>query len=129
MEKIINSKDFNLNLFNLKILEKIYKNKTLEIENIKFYLNDLHYNDTAEKVEFKVTETNNIPTAQVSFVAGSIADNVQDVVAGDNEYEAVYTLPTLDYVAAPTTLAELTAFDTAVSGTTISLAFTFGIKA
>ena len=91
--------------------------------------NDLHYNDTAEKVEFKVTETNNIPTAQVSFAAGSIADDVQDVVAGDNEYEAVYTLPTLDYVAAPTTLAELTAFDTAVSGTTISLAFTFGIKA
>ena len=91
--------------------------------------NDLHYNDVVEKVEFKVTETNNIPAAQVSFNAGSIADSVQDVVVNDNEYEAIYTLPTLDYVAAPTTLAELTAFDTAVSGTTISLVFTFGIKA
>ena len=91
--------------------------------------NDLHYNDTVEKVEFKVTETNSIPAAQVSFSAGSIADSVQDVVVNDNEYEAIYTLPKLDYVAAPTTLAELTAFDTAVSGTTISLVFTFGIKA
>ena len=91
--------------------------------------NDLHYNDVVEKVEFKVAETNNIPVEQVSFNAGSIADSVQDVVVDDNEYEAIYTLPTLDYVAAPTTLAELTAFDTAVSGTTISLVFTFGIKA
>ena len=54
---------------------------------------------------------------------------MQDIVVNDNEYEAIYTLPTLDYVAAPTTLAELAAFDTAVSGTTISLVFTFGIKA
>ena len=91
--------------------------------------NDLHYNDVVEKVEFKVTETNNIPAAQVSFNAGSIADSIQDVVVNDNEYEAIYTLPTLDYVAAPTTLAELTAFDEAVSGKTISLVFTFGIKA
>ena len=91
--------------------------------------NDLHYTDVVEKVEFKVTETNSIPAAQVSFNAGSIADSVQDVVVNDNEYEAIYTLPTLDYVAAPTTLAELTAFDTAVSGKTISLVFTFGIKA
>ena len=91
--------------------------------------NDLHYNDAVEKVEFKVTETNSIPTTQVSFNAGSIADSIQDVAVDDNEYEAIYTLPTLDYVAAPTTLAELTAFDTAVSGTTISLVFTFGIKA
>ena len=91
--------------------------------------NDLHYGDVVEKVEFKVTETNNIPAAQVSFNAGSIADSIQDVIVNDNEYEAIYTLPTLDYVAAPTTLAELTAFDTAVSGTTISLVFTFGIKA
>ena len=91
--------------------------------------NDLHYNDVVEKVEFKVTEINSIPATQVSFSAGSIADSVQDVVVNDNEYEAIYTLPTLDYVAAPTTLAELTAFDTAVSGTTISLVFTFGIKA
>ena len=53
MEKIINSKDFNLNLnlFNLKILEKIYENKTLEIENIKFYLNDLHYNQCSDLTE------------------------------------------------------------------------------
>ena len=29
--------------------------------------NDLHYNDTVEKVEFKVTETNSIPAAQVSL--------------------------------------------------------------
>lgn len=91
--------------------------------------NDLHYNDAVEKVEFRVTETNSIPAAQVSFNAGSIADSVQDVVVNDNEYEAVYTLPTLDYVAAPTTLVELTAFDDAVSGKTISLVFTFGIKA
>ena len=91
--------------------------------------NDLHYNDVVEKVEFRVTETNSIPAAQVSFSAGSIADSVQDVVVNDNEYEAIYTLPKLDYVAAPTTLAELTAFDTAVSGKTISLVFTFGIKA
>ncbi len=46
MEKIINSKNFNL--FNLKILEKIYENKTLEIENIKFYLDDLHYNQCSD---------------------------------------------------------------------------------
>lgn len=91
--------------------------------------NDLHYNDAVEKVEFRVTETNSIPAAQVSFNASSIADSVQDVVVNDNEYEAVYTLPTLDYVAAPTTLVELTAFDDAVSGKTISLVFTFGIKA
>ena len=91
--------------------------------------NDLHYNDAVEKVEFKVTETNSIPAAQVSFNAGSIADSVQDIVVNDNEYETIYTLPTLDYVAAPTTLAELTAFDAAVSGKTISLVFTFGIKA
>ena len=97
-----------------------------QIDHIK---NDLHYNDAVEKVEFKVAETNNIPVEQVSFSAGSIADSVQDIVVNDNEYEAIYTLPTLDYVAAPTTLAELTAFDTAVSGTTISLVFTFGIKA
>ena len=53
MEKIINSKDFNLNLnlFNLKILEKIYENKTSEIENIKFYLNDLHYNQCSDLTE------------------------------------------------------------------------------
>ena len=91
--------------------------------------NDLHYGDIVEQVEFRVTETNNIPAAQVIFNAGSIADNIQDVVVNDNEYEALYTLPTLDYVAAPTTLAELTAFDDAVSGKTISLVFTFGIKA
>ena len=58
-----------------------------------------------------------------------VKKNARDVVVDDNEYEAIYTLPTLDYVAAPTTLAELTAFDTAVSGKTISLVFTFGIKA
>ena len=97
-----------------------------QIDHIK---NDLHYGDVVEQVEFKVAETNSIPAAQVSFNAGSIADSVQDIVVNDNEYEAIYTLPTLDYVAAPTTLAELTAFDTAVSGTTISLVFTFGIKA
>ena len=91
--------------------------------------NDLHYGDVVEQVEFKVAETNNIPVEQVSFSAGSIADSIQDVVVNDNEYEAIYTLPTLDYVAAPITLAELTAFDNAVSGTTISLVFTFGIKA
>ena len=89
----------------------------------------MHYGDAAEKVEFKVAETNNIPAAQVSFSAGSIADSIQDIVVNDNEYEAIYTLPTLDYVTTPTTLAELTAFDTAVSGKTISLVFTFGIKA
>ena len=106
------------------------KTKTLKlVGQIDHIENDLHYNDAVEKVEFKVTETNSIPAAQVSFSAGSIADSVQDVVVDDNEYEAIYTLPTLDYVAAPTTLAELTAFDTAVSGTTISLVFTFGIKA
>ena len=106
------------------------KTKTLKlVGQIDHAKNDLHYNDTVEKVEFKVTETNSIPAAQVSFSAGSIADSVQDVVVNDNEYEAIYTLPKLDYVAAPTTLAELTAFDTAVSGTTISLVFTFGIKA
>ena len=91
--------------------------------------NDLHYGDVVEQVEFKVAETNNIPAEQVSFSAGSIADSIQDVVVNDNEYEAIYTLPTLDYVAAPTTLAELTAFDAAVGGKTISLVFTFGIKA
>ena len=97
-----------------------------QIDHIK---NDLHYGDVVEQVESKVAETNNIPVEQVSFSAGSIANSVQDIVVNDNEYEAIYTLPTLDYVAAPTTLAELTAFDTAVSGTTISLVFTFGIKA
>ena len=106
------------------------KTKTLklvgQIDHIK---NDLHYGDVVEQVEFKVAETNNIPVEQVSFSAGSIADSVQDIVVNDNEYEAIYTLPTLDYVAAPTTLAELTAFDAAVSGKTISLVFTFGIKA
>ena len=91
--------------------------------------NDLHYNDVVEKVEFRVTETNSIPAAQVSFNAGSIADSIQDIVINDNEYEAIYTLPTLDYVDAPASLAELTAFDAAVSGKTISLVFTFGIKA
>ena len=91
--------------------------------------NDLHYNDIVEKVEFRVTETNSIPAAQVSFNAGSIADSIQDVVVDDNEYEAIYTLPTLDYVNAPASLDELTAFDAAVSGKTISLVFTFGIKA
>ena len=90
--------------------------------------NDLHYGDVAKQVEFKVTETNSIPAAQVSFNAGSIANSVQDVVVNDNEYEAIYTLPTLDYVDAPASLAELTAFDAAVSGKTISLVFTFGIK-
>ena len=106
------------------------KTKTLKlVGQIDHIENDLHYNDVVEKVEFRVTETNSIPAAQVSFNAGSIADSVQDVVVDDNEYEAIYTLPTLDYVDAPTTLAELTAFDAAVSGKTISLAFTFGIKA
>ena len=106
------------------------KTKTLKlVGQIDHIENDLHYNDVVEKVEFRVTETNSIPAAQVSFNAGSIADSIQDIVVNDNEYEAIYTLPTLDYVAAPTTLAELTAFDTAVSGTTISLVFTFGIKA
>ena len=106
------------------------KTKTLKlVGQIDHIENDLHYNDAVEKVEFKVAETNSIPAAQVSFNAGSIADSVQDIVVNDNEYEAIYTLPTLDYVDAPTTLAELTAFDAAVSGKTISLAFTFGIKA
>ena len=106
------------------------KTKTLKlVGQIDHIENDLHYNDAVEKVEFKVTETNSIPTTQVSFNAGSIADSVQDVVVDDNEYEAIYTLPKLDYVAAPTTLAELTAFGAAVSGKTISLVFTFGIKA
>ena len=91
--------------------------------------NDLHYGDVVEQVEFKVAETNNIPVEQVSFNAGSIADSVQDIVVNDNEYEAIYTLPTLDYVDAPASLDELTAFDAAVSGKTISLVFTFGIKA
>ena len=106
------------------------KTKTLKlVGQIDHAKNDLHYNDTVEKVEFKVAETNSIPAAQVSFSAGSIADSVQDVVVDDNEYEAIYTLPKLDYVTAPTTLAELTAFGAAVSGKTISLVFTFGIKA
>jgi hypothetical protein len=91
--------------------------------------NDLHYKDSNEKVEFKVTETNNIPTEQVSFAAGSIETAEQAIVAGDNEYETNYTLPTLNYVSAPTSLEELNTFKTAVSGKTISLAFTFGIKA
>ena len=106
------------------------KTKTLKlVGQIDHIENDLHYNDIVEEVEFRVTETNSIPAAQVSFSAGSIADSVQDVVVDDNEYEAIYTLPKLDYVAAPTTLAELTAFGAAVSGKTISLVFTFGIKA
>ena len=106
------------------------KTKTLKlVGQIDHAKNDLHYNDTAEKVEFKVTETNSIPAAQVSFSAGSIADSVQNVVVDDNEYEAIYTLPKLDYVAAPTTLDELTAFGAAIGGKTISLVFTFGIKA
>ena len=66
MEKIINSKDFNLNLFNLKILEKIYKNKTLEIENIKFYLNDLHYNECSDLTEIiKLSSLENIKLPSV----------------------------------------------------------------
>ena len=91
--------------------------------------NDLHYKDAAEKVEFKVTETNGLPAAYVGFVAGSIASAEQAVVSGTNSYEAVYTLPSLSYVSAPESLAELTTFHANVSGTTISLAFTFGIKA
>ena len=91
--------------------------------------NDLHYGDAVEQVEFKVAETNNIPVEQVSFSAGSITDSVQDVVVDDNDYKAIYTLPTLDYVDAPTSLDELNAFGAAVSGKTISLVFTFGIKA
>ena len=106
------------------------KIKTLKlVGQIDRIENDLHYGDVVEQVEFKVAETNNIPVEQVSFSAGSIAGSIQDIVVNDNEYEAIYTLPILDYVAAPTTLAELTAFDTAVSGKTISLVFTFGIKA
>ena len=63
------------------------KTKTLKlVGQIDHAKNDLHYNDTVEKVEFKVTETNSIPAAQVSFSAGSIADSVQDVVVDDNEY-------------------------------------------
>ena len=68
MEKIINSKDFNLNLnlFNLKILEKIYENKTLEIENIKFYLNDLHYNECSDLTEIiKLSSLENIKLPSV----------------------------------------------------------------
>lgn len=91
--------------------------------------NDLHYMDSNEQVEFTVVETNNIPAAQVGFAAGSIANSVQDIVVGDNEYEAVYTLPALSYVSAPESFAELGTFKTAVSGSTIHLAFTFGVKA
>ena len=68
MEKIINSKDFNLNLnlFNLKILEKIYENKTSEIENIKFYLNDLHYNQCSNLTEIiKLLSLKNIKLPSV----------------------------------------------------------------
>ena len=68
MEKIINSKDFNLNLnlFNLKILEKIYENKTSEIENIKFYLNDLHYNQCSDLTEIiKLLSLKNIKLPSV----------------------------------------------------------------
>ena len=66
MEKIINSKDFNLNLFNLKISEKTHKNKTLEIENIKFYLNDLHYNECSDLTEIiKLSSLENIKLPSV----------------------------------------------------------------
>ena len=51
------SKDFilNLNLFNIKILEKIYENKIKDIEQIKFNLNNLYYNESND-----LTEINNI---------------------------------------------------------------------
>lgn len=99
------------------------------VGQIDHITNDLHYNDDAEEVEFKVTETNTIPSAHVTMTAGSIANSIQTVVTGDDEYETTYTLPALAYVAAPTSLTELTIFDTAVSGSTIALNFTFGIKA
>ena len=99
------------------------------VGQIDHVANDLHYGDANEKVEFTVAETNGIPAAQVTFAAGSIANDVQTIVAGDDEYEAVYTLPALSYVSAPESLAELATFKTAVSGTTIDLAFTFGVQA
>ena len=57
MENIINSKDFilNLNLFNINILEKVYENNIKDIENIKFNLNSLYYNESND-----LTEINNI---------------------------------------------------------------------
>jgi hypothetical protein len=44
-----------LNLFNIKILEKIYENKIKDIEQIKFNLNNLYYNESND-----LTEINNI---------------------------------------------------------------------
>ena len=99
------------------------------VGEISHIANDLHYGDTAEQVEFTVDEDNQMPAAQVNFTAGSIASATQPVVAGTNEYEATYTLPALDYVAAPTSMAELGAFKDAVNGATIALDFTFGIAA
>ncbi len=91
----------------------------------------LHFGDDEEKVEFKVTENDQLETTgYVSFTEGSLADDVQDVT-DETVYEATYTLPTYEYVAAniPTTVAEVDAMKTAFTGKTLALNFTFGIQA
>ena len=93
---------------------------------------DVHYGDGSNKVEFKVTETDQLAaTNYVTFAAGSLANDVQNVVSGTDTYEATYTLPTYTYVDAqlPTDVAGVTAMKTAMAGKKLSLAFTFGIQA
>ena len=62
-ENIINSNDFtlNFNLFNMEILEKLYEKKIKDIENIKFNLNNLYYNQSNDLTEInKILLSENI---------------------------------------------------------------------
>lgn len=99
---------------------------------IKHHEEDLHYGDLSEKVLFTKAETDQLAaTGYVNFTAGSLTNAEQDVVVGTTVYTATYNLPTYAYVAAelPDSVAEVDAMQAAMVGKTLSLAFTFGIKA
>ena len=89
----------------------------------------LHYKDNAEKVLFQVVETNNLPSAHVTFTAGSLVSAEQNIVAGTTLYETDYNLPTYAYVSAPTDVAGVNALYSALNGRTLVLSFSFGIEA
>lgn len=94
---------------------------------------DLHY-DHAAAYTFGCTASGDLAasTDYFTYTAGSFASGATGTTSTFADVEAVYTLPTYEYVAAVKAydeVADVTAMKTALSGKTLTLSFTFGIDA
>ena len=83
--------------------------------------------------EFTCTPSGDLAadTDYFTYSAGSFASGATGTTSTFADVQAVYTLPTYEYVAAVKayeTVAEVTAMNTALNGKSLTLSFTFGIN-